>query len=185
MGELSFVFAGVAVLGAYGIQTCVRFCRRHGGDCGMHLVFVAGLMLFLGWTASDMMKTHPYQYAYYNRLGHESAIVGMELDDQGVSTVNAMEALVESERDENWPLVLTAREDMSWQFVRDGYNALSPEMRERLKVCEPSKLDAPYVFSNTTCARICDVQPPQGYHEHVVLTCYGIPLCTIYEKDAP
>lgn len=178
-----FVFAGVAVLGAHGISTCFRLARRYGGDCSMQYVFLAGLLLFYGWTASAIAQNHPYQYAYFNRLGHEDAQAGMELDYWDVSAKSALERLLAcEERDSGLPLHVGAQEDMSWWGVWNAYRAMSPEEKEALSVgWEP---DAPYLLSNTTYARIYGMQPPEGYHELFSLQSYGVTICTVYEKDS-
>lgn len=176
-----FTYAGVAALGAHGISACIRLARRYGGDCGIQYVFLAGLVLFYGWTASDIARNHPYQYAYYNRLGHEGAEESMELDYWDVSTVNAMRALLSAQRNEDLPLVLGAQDDMSWFGVSHGYAVLTPEEKERLSIRETE--DAPYLFANTTYARIYGTEPPRGYHALVTLESYGLTLCTVYEKN--
>lgn len=175
-----FIFAGLAVLGAHGIRSCIRIARYCGGDCGMHGVFVAALVLFYAWTGMDIARNHPYQYAYYNRLGHEQAET-MELDYWYVSSANAMQQLLETERNEKLPLVLGAQDVMSWLSVMDGCNALTPEQLAKLKIKESAK--APYLLANSTYARIYGTPPPKGYHELIMLDSYDIPICIIYEKD--
>ena len=176
-----FVFAGVAVLGAHGISICFRLAKRYGGDCSIQYVFMAGLLLFYGWTAAAIVQNHPYQYAYYNRLGHEDAQTGMELDYWEVSTRNAMEQLLSCpERDEGLPLHVGAREDMSWWGVYNAYQVMNPQERERLSVAYEK--DAPYLFFNTTYTRLYGTQTPKGYHELFSLQSYGLTICTVYEK---
>lgn len=63
-----FVYAGVVLLGARGLSACIGFLRRRTGEYGMHRRLCGGLCLFFAWTAGDIAKNHPYQYAYYNRL---------------------------------------------------------------------------------------------------------------------
>lgn len=177
-----FVYAGVAVLGAHGISVCFRLAKRYGGDCSMQYVFMAGLFLFLGWTASAIVQNHPYQYAYYNRLGHAEAETKMELDYWDVSTRNAMEQLLACpERNSDLPLILGTLDDMSWWGVRHGYAVMKPHEKAQLSVVQDA--DAPYLFSNTTYARIYGTEPPEGYHELFRLESYGLTICTVYEKD--
>lgn len=176
-----FIYAGIALLGAHGISALSKLARRFGGEYGMHRIFAAGLCLFFAWTAWDISRNHPYQYAYYNRLGHAGAETGMELDYWDVSTANAMRRLPEAPRDERLPLVLGARDDMSWFGVSNGYKVLAPTLREALSIAEDA--DAPYLFFNTTYARIYGVAPPEGYHELFRLESYGLTICTVYERD--
>lgn len=177
-----FVYAGVVVLAAHGIKTCMDIGRRFGGEYGMHRLFALGLCLFFVWTAGDIYRNHPYEYGYYNRLGHNTAETDMEMDYWDVSTKNAMEKLLTVQRDENLPLVLGARDDMSWFGVTHAYEVLTPENREKLTIAEDR--DAPYLLVNTTYARIYGVAPPEGYHELFTLRSYDLALCTVYEKEA-
>ena len=165
-----FVYAGVVLLGARGLSACIGFLRRRTGEYGMHRVFAAGLCLFFAWTAGDIAKNHPYQYAYYNRLGHKNAETQMELDYWVVSTRNAMQRLLKEPRDESLPLQIGARDDMSQLGLdRSVATLAAPE--------------APYLFSNTTYAIIYEVDPPEGYHVLFTLDSYSIPICTVYERD--
>lgn len=177
-----FLFAGLALMAAQGVCGCFRFVRRHGGDCSMQYVFLAGLLLYYGWTAHGMVQNHPHQYAYYNLIGHENAETAMELDYWNVGSKSAMEQLLACERNEELPLVLGCRESMSWFGVAHGYTALSPQEQARLTIEEIP--DAPYLLYNTTYARIYGTQPPEGYHELITVDSYGLTVCTIYEKDA-
>ena len=176
-----FVYAGVALLAAQGVQNCLNFLKKHGGDCGMPAVFMAGLLLFFGWTAKDMADNHPYQYGYYNLLGNRNAEVDMELDYWDVSTVNAMERLVQTERNTELPLVLGASDPMSWHGVYHGYNVLEPDVKEQITITLEE--NSPYLFYNTTYARIYGVDAPEGYRELLAIESYGNTLCTIYEKQ--
>ncbi|MDD6142549.1 MAG: glycosyltransferase family 39 protein [bacterium] len=176
-----FLFAGLALMAAQGVCGCFRFVRRHGGDCSMQYVFLAGLLLYYGWTANGMLQNHPHQYAYYNLLGHKNAETAMELDYWNVSNVSALEALLDCERNEELPLVLGTRDSMSWFGVYHGYNVLSEEKKARLTIEEIP--DAPYLLYNTTYARIYGTQPPEGYHELITIDSYGLTVCTIYERE--
>lgn len=176
-----FVYAGVVWMAAHGVQNCLNFLKKHGGDCGMPAVFMAGLLLFFGWTAKDMAANHPYQYGYYNLLGNQNAEVDMELDYWDVSTVNAMERLVQTERNTELPLVLGASDPMSWHGVYHGHNVLEPDVKEQITITLEE--NSPYLFYNTTYARIYGVDAPEGYRELLAIESYGNTLCTIYEKQ--
>ena len=176
-----FVYAGVVLLGARGLSACIGFLRRRTGEYGMHRVFAAGLCLFFAWTAGDIAKNHPYQYAYYNRLGHKNAETQMELDYWVVSTRNAMQRLLKEPRDESLPLQIGARDDMSQLGLDRSFATLAAGEQAVLEVVADP--EAPYLFSNTTYAIIYEVDPPEGYHVLFTLDSYSIPICTVYERD--
>ena len=176
-----FVYAGVVLLGARGLSACIGFLRRRTGEYGMHRVFAAGLCLFFAWTAGDIAKNHPYQYAYYNRLGHRNAETQMELDYWVVSTRNAMQRLLKEPRDESLPLQIGARDDMSQLGLDRSFATLAAGEQAVLEVVADP--EAPYLFSNTTYAIIYEVDLPEGYHVLFTLDSYSIPICTVYERD--
>ena len=177
-----FVYAGLALLAARGISAMVRFGRHYGGDCGMHLVLAAGLVLFFGWTAHGMIQNHPYQHSYYNLLGHRNAESAMELDYWELSTQNALEQLMASEeRNARLRMEVGAMEDMSWHALKNARSAMHPQAKKHLWLTY--RQDTPYLFSNTTYARIYGTKPPRGYHELITLESYGVRICTVYERN--
>ena len=72
-------------------------------------------------------------------------------------------------------------DEMSWLGVHNAHEVLAPEQQKQLKV--RYRQNMPYLFSNTTYARIYGTKPPEGYHELIALESYGLRICTIYEKD--
>ena len=177
-----FVYAGVVILAAYGVQAILHYARKICLELPMHRVIAAGLCVLLGWMALGIAQNHPHQYGYYNRLGRARAETEMELDYWDVSTVGAMERLAGSKRNETLPLVLSGSDPMSYFGVEHGYEVLQPEIRQRLTITEDVE-DAPYILYNTTYALIYGIDPPEGYHELFSIKSYGLKMCTVYEKD--
>ncbi len=171
-----FVYAGVALLAAYGIDGLL--CLKKPLLCRIALL---GLLLGFGLSALGIWQNHPYQYSYYNVLARASASTDMELDYWDVSTVNAMKKLCAAKGSEDLPLALGSRDDMSLFGITHGYQVLPPDIRAQLIITEDE--NAPYLFYNTTYALIYGVAPPEGYHELLHIEGYGNTLCTVYERD--
>lgn len=176
-----FAYAGVALLGAHGVAACLRFLRKHGGDYGMHRVFAAGLCLYFAWTAGAIVNNHPYQYAYYNRLGHDGAAQEMELDYWNVSAQSALKTLQTAQRNEELPLVVGARDEMSLLGLIRAQSVFDAAMRQAVMIEESP--DAPYLYANTMYANLYSVPEPEGYHALFTLESYGVPVCTVYERE--
>ena len=176
-----FVYAGVALLGAHGIGAAWAFCKNRSG--AWRKALSAAMCACFLFSAMGISQNHPYQYGYYNILARTNAESDLELDYWDVSTVNAMQRLLFAERDETLPLTLGARDDMSWFGVEHGYAVLNAQSRGRLTVAYEA--DAPYLFLNTTYARIYGVAPPEGYRELFTVESYGNTLCAVYEADRP
>ncbi len=176
-----FVYAGVAILAAHGIGAGMRFLKNRCGDYGMHRLFAIAMCMCFLWMGMGIAANHPKQYGYYNRLGRANAEVDMELDYWDVSTVTAMRALISQDRNTGLPLVLGGSDPMSWFGVYWGYGVMKPEEKAVLTITEDE--NPPYLFYNTTYARIYGVDAPEGYHKLFTLRSYGQVLCTVYEKD--
>lgn len=175
-----FTFAGIAVLAGHGLDALGRLCARPRAKAWrVAFACLAGACLLA--TAVGIAVNHPYQYGYYNALARSGAETDMELDYWDVSTLNAMKRLVSGERDTSLKLLLGARDDMSWFGVEHGYAVLPAHERGALSVAYEA--DAPYLFYNTTYARIYGVAPPEGYHALFTIESYGNTLCTLYELE--
>jgi len=176
-----FVFAGLALLAGYGLQILVKVVSQRMKAMWSRKMAAALLCGCFTLSAIQIIMNHPFQYGYYNILCRWTASTQMELDYWDVSTVNAMMLLFKTQRDENLPLRLGSRDEMSFFGVRHGYNVLPADMRARLEIREDG--NAPYLFYNTTYALIYGVQPPQGYRKLLTVESFGNVLCTIYEWD--
>ncbi len=175
-----FVYAGVVLLAGQGLSALQRFLGRKPL---LACVGTGLLCLCFALTALGMALNHPFQYGYYNLLARQNAEADMELDYWDVSTVNAMNRLCEMDRDSSLPLVLGAQEPMSLFGIVHGAKVLPHAHRAALTVLEEESDSAPYLFSNTTYARIYGTPPPEGYHVLFTLESYGNILCTLYEKN--
>jgi len=175
----AFVYAGLLVLAVHGISGMYRFGRHFGGDCGMHVVLLAGLVLFFGWTARDMARNHPYQYVYYNRLGHAAAMQELTAEEEKASAALALQKLLQSgERNARYRLVVGSYENESLPGLQAGHEALTAEEQKQVRIS--GKKNTYYLYS---CDSRAPAMPPEGYHELFRLQSYGLPLCTVYEKD--
>ena len=174
-----FVYAGVAVMGANGLQVC---CARIKKPVWKR-VFTIVLCLCFALSGVGITQNHPYEYAYYNLLQRGDTAREMELDYWDVSTLNLLEQLARECGDEDAPLEIGARDDMSQFGIDHAYTVLSEELQEKLTVTENP--DAPWLFYNTTYARIYEIPAPEGYHEWRTLYSYGQPICTLWQKDEP
>lgn len=173
-----FIYAPLVLLAGLGLDTLAKLTLHRPW-----LKRAACLLLCLCFTitALGMALNHPYQYGYYNILTPGDASTQMELDYWVVSTVNAMKQLAAAPRDDRLALVLGAREPMSLFGIEHGHRVLSPALQATLSVTQDE--NAPYLFSNTTYARIYGTPAPEGYHVLFTLHAYGNILATIYEKD--
>ncbi|MEG1776135.1 MAG: hypothetical protein RR367_06490 [Clostridia bacterium] len=174
-----FIYAGVALLSAHGTQALACALKRLKRPLWRRLG-AGALCLCFTLSAVGIALNQPYQYGYYNALARKGAQTDMELDYWNVSTQNAMRALLTAQRNQSLPLVLGAREDMSWLGIKYAHSVMRADERQALAILESA--DAPYLFSNTTYAKIYGVPAPEGYRELLRVESYGNVLCVIYEK---
>lgn len=174
-----FVFAGIAVLAALGLEGIwLAFARTRIRK----VIAAAALAAMFAVQAVGIATQHPYQYAYYNILAGDVQ-TRFELDYWDVSTVNAMRKLcaLAAEGGTAEPLLLGSRDTMSDFGVQHGYAVLTAAERDRLQITAAP--DAPYLFYNATYAQLYGVDAPEGYHVLFTLQGYGSALCTVYEQD--
>lgn len=178
-----FLYAGLAVMMARGVMDAYRFGRHFGGDCGMHLVFFAGILLFFGWTARDMYRNHPYEYAYYNRIGHNIAVRQMELDSENVSAYNALQALAQLCVDTEEAFTVGAGDSLSRSELENAYAQLSPAEKEWMVITNAQ--DADYLYVNTSYFRLSRSHIPRGYQKLLDLKSYDLIISSIYQGLRP
>ncbi len=175
-----FVFAPLCILMGFGLMKTWQWVKTKNKRC--QRIALIALILCMTFTGVQMAINFPHEYSYYNLLGNQNAEEDMELDYWDVSTLEAMQRLIAGERNETIPLTLGALEPMSWFGVWKGYDVLTPEEQALLTIQEDE--NAPYLYVNTTYARIYGTPIPEGYHTLFTIESYGNTLCTIYEKDA-
>lgn len=172
-----FVYAGIVLIAAYGMEQL--WCWAMERKKPMHTAVAIWLCLCFVITGVGIAVNHPHQYAYYNPLALGDG--DMELDYWDVSTNAAIDQLLTAKRNTDLPLLLGARDDMSWFGVEHGYTVLPLDAQSKLSI--EFTPDAPYLFYNTTYAQIYGIEPPIGYHELLHISSYGNTLCTLYEID--
>lgn len=173
-----FLFAGLVVLAAWGLDALWGWCAARG--CAWRRAAAALGAVCLILTGIGMGVNHPYQYCYYNPLAANGAQERMELDYWDVSTVNAIRGLMTAQRATELPLVLGARDDMSWFGLNTGRTALTAEEQDAIQLVEDG--EAPYLYVNTTYGIIYGVEAPKGYRILFEIESYGNVIGTVYER---
>jgi 4-amino-4-deoxy-L-arabinose transferase-like glycosyltransferase len=161
------VLAGVAVAGLFR------------APAGRHLKLGVGLAIALsvGVTVLDMVRLHPYQYVYFNRLvtgGVDAGARRFETDYWGLSYREGIEWLIENYRPRSPGRVRVA--NCSRAYLTDYYLQKSPEARQRFETVEPGA--QPDVFLATTRFGCHDLVPGRRLH---VVERLGVPLLYVIE----
>ena len=176
-----FVFAGLSVLGAWGLECLIRFFRKHANRWQqIAAAALAGVCLLT--SAVGIAMNHPYQYAYYNALGRWLCPVpmeeGMELDYWCVSTVDALERAAQQQAEE--PLTYAARDPLT-QLAIDYYHpALPKTLREKLSPPLPEGSESDLIAVNTTYHHMYGTPLPEGYEPIAEIRSYGNTLVKVY-----
>jgi hypothetical protein len=118
-----FVLPPLAVLGGLGGTWLFAWLRRHG-----HLAAMAGAAMFvigIALPVVDMVRLHPYEYTYFNRLagGVAGARGRYMLDYWGLSLKQASHALAARIAE----LGLTKPTDRAWKLAVCGHHR-SPQV---------------------------------------------------------
>jgi len=173
-----FIYAGLAAMGGIGLQAVFKWVSNHHA---LQIAACIALALFFSYQAIGIAVNHPFQYAYFNALA-KSPQTDFELDYWDVSTVNAMKKLSETQGNNSTSLMIGSRDEMSAFGLSTGYSVLDAKTKQRISILENG--DAPYLFYNTTYAKIYGTTAPEGYKPLFSLASYGNTLCTVYQKTS-
>lgn len=172
-----FLYGPMIVLAGLGLRLLQRQLVRSriGRAAG-----AGALALILLYQGIGIALNHPYEYAYYNELASD-AENRFELDYWEVSTLSAMELLADStDRNSTLPLTVGGGDPMSLFSLNQSVEMLPNSLRGVMTVTEDA--DPPYVFSNSTYAKIYSQTPGAEYRALLSVESYGNVLCTVYER---
>ncbi len=177
-----FVFAGFAVLGAWGLQCLILFLEKHLKRWQQFVAAgLAGLCLLT--SAAGILLNHPYQYAYYNALGRWLCPApmeeGMELDYWCVSTIGALEDAVEKLALKE-PLTYAARDPLTQLALEYYHAALPKELGEKLSPPLPEGSESDLIVANTTYHHMYGSPLPEGYELLTEIQSHGNTLVQVY-----
>lgn len=114
MRHFLFVSPSLAVLGGLAIAYIYQRLRpyRFGLATSAAAIFVA----LIGWTAADLVRIHPYQYALFNHAagGMQRASQRYMTDYWGLGFKEVASEMIERLRQEHWP------EDRKWRVAVCG-----------------------------------------------------------------
>lgn len=177
-----FVFAGLAVLAAWGLECLIRFFRMHAKRWQQ---IAAGTLagICLATSAAGILLNHPYQYAYYNAFGRWLCPApmeqGMELDYWCVSTLDALENAV-NQRDPQVPLTYSARDPLTQLAIDYYHQALPDALQKKLSPPLPEGSEADLIVANTSYHHLYGTQLPDGYEPVAEIRSYGNTLVRVY-----
>lgn len=179
-----FVFAGLAVLGAWGLECLIRFLRKHGKRWQQITAAVLACACLV-ISAAGIAINHPYQYAYYNALGHWLCPVpleeGMELDYWCVSVVDGLEAAVE-QLEPDRRLTYAARDPLT-QLALTYYDVALPESLEgKLRLKDPSSNYNDLIIINPMYHLMYGTYMPSWHELLLEIESYGNTILQVYRK---
>jgi hypothetical protein len=140
-----FVLPPLAVLAGVAVARLFRSSIRHPVKA------VVGALIFLSacLTLSDMLRLHPYEYVYFNRLvagGVQAASKRFETDYWGLSYKEGVDWLIENYRSNGQSRIRVA--NCSRPFLTGYYLETTPDARQRFIEVEPGA--DPQIFLATT-----------------------------------
>lgn len=179
-----FVFAGLSVLGAWGLEGLIRFFRTHGKRWQQWAA--AGLAgLCLATSALGILLNHPHQYAYYNALGRWLCPApieeGMELDYWCVSLIDGLEQALKAEPAEA-SLTCGALDPVTRLALSYYTEALPPSLAGRLTLAPEDALTPDLLVVNRTYQHLYGSPLPEGYQPVAEVHSYGSTLTQVYRR---
>ncbi len=179
-----FVFAGLAVLGAWGLECLIRLMQKHAKGWQQITTGVLAAACLLT-SAVGIAINHPYQYAYYNALGHWLCPVpleeGMELDYWCVSVVDGLEEAVDALQPDR-KLSYSARDDLT-QLALSYYDVALPEtLNGRLMLKTTSSNYNDLLVINPMYYTMYGNFIPDWYEPLVEIESYGSTILQVYHR---
>lgn len=179
-----FIFAGLAVLGAWGLECLIRFFTKH---CKRWQQIAAAAMatLCLLTSATGIALNHPHQYAYYNALGRwlcpTSMEKGMELDYWCVSIIGALEDAVEMLEPEG-TLTYSGRDPLTQLALSYYDDALPDTLEGKLKLKHESSNYNDIIVINPMYFEMYGSYIPSGYELLLEVHSYGNTILQVYRN---
>lgn len=145
--QMYFIYPALLLIAMSGMEFLYNFMRSRLGNKRLILVkvsFIIAVILGLAPTAIFMIKNHPYQNVYFNRLaGRDMAEIkkNFELDYWGLSYRKALEYILATDKDTKINVGIANMPGLLNTFL------LSPQERDRLEFVDSLK-KAKYFVSN-------------------------------------
>lgn len=179
-----FVFAGLAVLGAWGFHCLVRFLQKHSKAWQRVTACVLAVTCFLT-CAVGIALNHPYQYAYINAVGAflnpGPLEEGMELDYWNVSLVDALEDAV-SQLEPTEMLTYSAMDPVTYLALEIYHAGLPKSLAEKLVLAEAGDATADLLVSNLGYHQMYGSPIPETHELITEMTSYGNALIRVYQS---
>ncbi len=178
-----FLFAGLSVLAAWGLECLVRFFQKYGKRWQK---WAAGILaaLCLCTSAVGIALNHPYQYAYFNALGHLLCPVpleeGMELDYWCVSTLDALKAAAEAQPEDR-VLTYSARDNLTLLALEYHEAILPKALDAQLHFVHSTEEATDLIISNPTYHLMHGVPIPEDYELLTTVESYGNTMMEVYQ----
>ncbi|MBE5794483.1 MAG: hypothetical protein E7323_07370 [Clostridiales bacterium] len=181
-----FVFAGLAVLAAWGFHCLIRFMQKHGKACQRTISCVLTVICFLT-SAIGIALNHPYQYGYINAVG---AILnpgpleeGMELDYWNVSLVDALEEAIDQIQP-TAPLSYSAMDPVTYLALEIYHAGLPETIAGKLVLAEIGDVSADLLVINLGYHQMYGSPIPESHQLIAETTSYGNALIRVYSHTA-
>ncbi len=171
--HLLFVVPPLAIGLAIGVAAFFQHVRSRTA----HAIAWTALILTAAATIADMVRLHPYQSVYFNRLiagGLEGAAGRFETDYWGQSYKEGVEWLAANISTENGQPLRVANCDAT--FLTGYYLDKSPALREKFRSVEID--DDPDIVLATTRWNCHEKHPGRVMH---VVARMGVPLCYVID----
>ena len=182
-----FVFAGLAVLGAWGLHCLCSFLQKHGKAWQRTTALVLAVLCFLT-SAVGIVLNHPYQYGYINAIGTflspGKVEEGMELDYWCVSLIGALEDAV-AQLNPDKPLTYSSMDPVT-HYALELYDvALPASLEGKLQLVETANTEADLLVINLGYQEMYGIPVPEEYELVTEIVSYGNALMRVYSRNRP
>ncbi len=180
-----FLYGPMLALAAYGLGKLATWLRARQGKALLR-VGAALLALCMGMTGAQMAVSHARQYTYYNELVQSETLPDyLELDYWNVSTLETLRTLLTRlPAVQEKPASICGSEFWSHDGLKSALALLPAEDQARFRLIPEGSRGADYVVANRSYMVIGHWKPAANQTPVVVTESFGVPICTVYQRNA-
>ena len=176
--QLYFIYPSFLLLSVYGFKKIIKKIKKKKS----HNYFLTFVILTLSINLINMIKTHPYQYVYFNFLAGKEIEKKFESDYWGVSIKQAIEYIISNNNKKNiYKIYPASNIDLNLSKL-----IFSNSQKNKIKVVN-EQIEADFIISN---GRFWDGNPkadfakiPDDFKLYKEIRTDNIKLISIYKKN--
>ncbi len=159
--HIYFIFPLLLILAGNGLELCYQLLKNRVNKAINKQLFLAVIIIQMGYISIWMIQSHPLQNVYFNVLAGNDLINRWEKDYWGLSTRMGLEQILSIDKRSK----ITVSTASKWFPAKNGLLLIDKVERDRIKIVSNSERPpADYVITNYRGVRIPIDNQVDNYH---------------------